>query len=414
MKTKCFTIISLLFITFAVKSNNYIWLHGLNDDSFCWFIYQNAFTPSNSNRVGYACDKSIENISSGIWDSEKNRFNGNSTILIGHSMGGLVARELEFNHSASIKGIITMGTPHQGAPVLKELYNGGAHDLTIKIVNKAKKSVIASLAALCYTIPGIGYVLPVAIPEGIDGLVTFVGLPIINNALNKQISKNYNAQCTKDMCSGSTYMNKIATRKVKVPILTFACQEDRWQLARLGYCTSYHAALQTDDQINANGTFDVSGYNKLKSLNSTFKTVGGVHAGIAAACAVGGFFCPYLWGASATHGYASASWYSTAGYIDDGLDYDHAILVGASHVEKIKHRILFVKWYEYVTKADPHDGVVPVNSQLLPTEQGTNVIHATSTIKGVNHMEEFNHRNTREEFRKLITEGSYRPDIFKK
>jgi len=167
---------------------------------------------------------------------------------------------------------------------------------------------------------------------------------------------------------------------------------------------------------NTNGNFDMGGYNQLNSLNRTFKTVGGVHAGIAVCCGVGGFFFPYLWAASAAHGCASKSWYSTAGYIDDGLDFDHAVLLGSYHVDRIdtKHRFLWVKWTttKYVTVPEPHDGVVGINSQQLDKSKGTNVIWANSTIKGVNHMEEFNHKNTREEFRKVLNGESYGQLIF--
>jgi pimeloyl-ACP methyl ester carboxylesterase len=418
MKTRIYVFaFALLCTIFAAQGNDYIWLHGLNDGTDCWSIYQQAFTPSNGNTFYYDSKSGIEKMSFDMWASKSASF-GSGTILIGHSMGGLIARELEYNHSGSIKGIITIGTPHQGAPVLGELYNGGANNLTRKVGNKAKSSVQASVTAICFTIPGVGFVLPVSINLGIDGLYKYVGLPYIDKTINEEVAKDYGADCSKDMIPGSTYMNKIANRKVNVPILTFACQEDRWQLARLGYCTQNQSTLQTDATINTDGNFDMGGYNQLNSLNSTFKTVGGVHAGIAGACAVGGFFFPYLWAASAAHGVASGSWYSTAGYIDDGLDFDHAVLLGSYHVDRIdtQHRFLWWKWTTttYVTVPEPHDGVVGINSQQLDKSKGTNVIWANATIKGVNHMEEFNHYKTRAEFDKVINgDGTY-PPIFKK
>lgn len=412
MKTRIYIFaFALLCTIFTAQSNNYIWLHGLNDDSNCWYIYKNAFTPSNGDRFYYDSKSGIEKMSSDIWSAKTGYFSS-GTILIGHSMGGLIARELEYNHSGSIKGIITIGTPHQGAPVLGELTNGGANNLTRKVAGKAKGSVQASVTAICFTIPGVGFVLPASINLGIDGLYKYVGLPYIDKTLNEEVAKNYGADCSKDMIPGGTYMNKIASRKVNVPILTFACQEDRWQLARLGYCTTNKSTLQTNTSINTDGSFDMGGYNQLKSLNGTFKTVGGVHAGIAVGCAVGGFFFPYLWAASAAHGCASKSWYSTAGYIDDGLDFDHAVLLGSYHVDRIdtKHRFLWAKWTttKYVTVPEPHDGVVGINSQQLDKSKGTNVIWANATIKGVNHMEEFNHPNTKAEMNKAL-KGGYNP-----
>lgn len=416
MKTKIYTFaFALLCTIFTVQSNNYVWLHGLNDDYSCWNIYQNAFTPSGI-RVNYDSQSGIQKMSSELWNSYYSLNSKTDNILIGHSLGGLIARELEYNHRSSIKGIITVGTPHQGAQVMKELHNGNANNLAEKVAGKAKNSVQASVTAICFTIPGVGFVLPATINLGIQGIYKYVGLPYLNGTINGNIARNYNAQCSKDMIPESDYMNEISNRKVNVPILTFACQEDRWQLARLGYCTQNLSSLQFDAGVNTDGSFDMGGYNQLKSLNGSFKTVGGVHAGIAAGCAIGGFFFPYLWAASGAHGYASNRWYSTAGYIDDGLDFDHAVLLGSYHVDKIveKHRFLWNKWTttKYVTVPEPHDGVVGINSQQLDKSKGTNVIWANSTIKGVNHMEEFNHKNTREEFRKVLNGESYGQLIF--
>ena len=61
-----------------------------------------------------------------------------------------------------------------------------------------------------------------------------------------------------------------------------------------------------------------------------------------------------------------------------------------------------------------HDGTVSTYSQQLDRSKGTNVIWAASTIKGVNHMEEFNHPNTRAEFNKAIVLGGYKPETFQK
>ena len=62
----------------------------------------------------------------------------------------------------------------------------------------------------------------------------------------------------------------------------------------------------------------------------------------------------------------------------------------------------------------PHDGIVPVASQQLLKSRGNNVIWANTSIKGVNHMEQRNHPNTKREFDAVLDGRSYRPDIFDK
>jgi hypothetical protein len=61
-----------------------------------------------------------------------------------------------------------------------------------------------------------------------------------------------------------------------------------------------------------------------------------------------------------------------------------------------------------------HDGIVTTETQQLDKSKGTNVIWANATIKGVNHMEEFNHKNTRKEFDDVLNGRSYAPDTFRK
>jgi pimeloyl-ACP methyl ester carboxylesterase len=400
----------------SAQTNNYIWFHGLNDNSDCWSLYDTSLTPTNSRRINYQSNTSIQNISQGIWSSYNGSFPQNS-ILIGHSMGGLVARELEFRYPNSVKGIITIGTPNQGAQVVSELFNGSANNLAKKVVEKGKRSVQASLTAIKWSVPGVSVLLS-TVNVGIDVLYKYVGVPYIDKTINSEIAVQVGSDCAKDMIPNSNFMKKIGSRKANVPILSFACQEDRWQLARVGYCSSNKNKLQTDATINNNGDYDMGGYNQLHSLNKTFKTVGGIHAGAAVAFGVGGFFNPFFWGAAAANGVASKTWYSTAGYVDDGLDFDHAVLLGSSRVDRIEtlHRFLWVKWtsVKYITVPLPHDGVVGIDSQQMDKSKGNNVIWANTTIKGVNHMEEFNHKNTREEFSRVLNGESYAPLTFRK
>ena len=116
MKRNIFITTILLSIISIASANNYVWLHGMNDAYNCWKIYDEAFTPGISDRFYYVCDTSISVIASRrnynyTTSRYETMYGKKDMILIGHSMGGIVARELEFNHPASVKGIITIGTP---------------------------------------------------------------------------------------------------------------------------------------------------------------------------------------------------------------------------------------------------------------------------------------------------------------
>jgi pimeloyl-ACP methyl ester carboxylesterase len=48
---------------------------------------------------------------------ERAKVAGLDTVLLAHSMGGLVARAMVENHGLAVSGIITLGTPHRGTPL---------------------------------------------------------------------------------------------------------------------------------------------------------------------------------------------------------------------------------------------------------------------------------------------------------
>lgn len=418
MKTKIsIFVLSLLSVILSVnaQSNKYVWIHGLNGTADSWNVYQNAFTPGNGSRPEYKSDKSITSISEGYWNANSDKF-GKNTILVGHSMGGLVARELERNHSSSIKGIITIGTGHQGAQFAKELqYGGGLNKLANNVVSKGSSCVTSTLVAFSFTFPGISAAL-IPTAKVVDGIAAVLVSPIGNIALNEIAASGFNKNCTDDLQPSSSFIKTLEQRKVNVPVLTFACEEDRWQLPRTVHCQLNYKKLATDPNINSDGNYDMAGYNALNTTNNVIKIGGHTHTGFAVVCGVAGFWNPYLWAAAAAHTAAAVTWYSTSDYIDNGLDFDHAVLIGAYRVDAIpeNHQFLWKKWttYNYITVPEPHDGIVPVKSQQLDKSKGTNVIWANATIKGVNHMEERNHFKTRKEFELLFDGRTYAPLTF--
>jgi len=420
MKTKiCIFAITMLstLLNLNAQSNNYVWIHGLGGSADSWKVYKEAFTPENPTNPHYLSDKSITKIAEGFWNENRDKF-GRNTILIGHSMGGLVARELERNHSSSIKGIITIGTGHHGANFAKELKFGGElNQLVNSIVIRGNACAHASSIALSFTFPGLKSVfIPTArVVNGIAGALVH---PIGNLALNGVAALVYSPECTKDLQPNSEFIKTLEKRKVNVPILTFASEKERWQLARFVRCQANYKELATYPNINSDGNYDMAGYNALNTTNNVIKIGGHTHTGVAVVLGVAGFWNPYLWAAAAAHTAAAVTWYSTSNYIDNGLDYDHAELVGATRTDYItqNHTFLWKKWQTKVPikVAEPHDGIVPVKSQQLDKSKGTNVIWANTTIKGVNHAEQRNHFKTKEEFRKVFAGQSYGGNIFMK
>lgn len=463
-------------ITFQLKANDYVWLHGLNDNYKCWKIYNEALTNGIGIQSYYICgfsdgtSYSIPDIAYNVWNNTGNAYmkdgkavyyhsgevnyklvNKHDMILIGHSLGGLAAREIQYQYGGlkdefgkpRIKGIITIGTPHQGAYVENAIALGKQHKFVSDLSNKFAIGLAGSTTAL------IGPFWPVQAGVVIlaDGAILVVTNVLLVPYI-EELMANGSQKCEKDMQEGSTYMNTISSRKVNVPILCFAAEEDRWQLARLTHCAKNKDDLQTNASLNTDGNYDKTGYDFMQGAQIGCYSIAGIHAGCAAGALALGWYNPYCWYAAGINVAAGAYWTSVGVYLNDGFDYDYSVLLGSYAYEKrsysyqrmvcpepnLPYELVKGKQnivapptyseddcysetvYETRTVAVPcsHDGTVSTYSQLLDKSKGTNVIWGTSIIKGVNHMEEFNHPNTRAEFKKAIEDGGYEPAIFKK
>lgn len=123
-----------------------IWLKGFTSEENNkpgWYRYDSIFTNQfyiKGIRPGYLSNQPILDIASTFRTKVLDTINiirqmdnlvepQTSSILIGHSMGGLVARSWEYlnrtnNRAAEFSGIITVATPNQGSPANFEAKNG--------------------------------------------------------------------------------------------------------------------------------------------------------------------------------------------------------------------------------------------------------------------------------------------------
>lgn len=411
----------MLFNYQVMAQNSYVWLHGLNDNSNCWNVYNNAFTPGVGTLLGYSSHNSIVGIASNHFNSITSQPN---TIIIGHSMGGLVAREVESGRHPNIRGIITIGTPHQGAFVQNSIAAGKQKEFISSTTNKLSNGIAISSVAFIGPF-SLVKIAALALGNGIvselcDGLLKpFIG----------SLMADGSQQCEKDMQVGSQYMNAIESRRVNVPILTFAAEEDRWAVSRLAWCGYKKSVLQTDANANSDGKIDIPGYNITKGAQVVSYSISGIHASCAVAAIALGWWKPYSWYAAGLNVAAGTYWLTVGNYITSGLDYDYSVVLGSYAYEKRTYCYETITCGEmelmqkYIQPDDcytesvcqtytvavpcSHDGVVSTYTQQLDRSKGNTVIWGTSTIKGVNHMEEFNHYKTKDEFDKAIKQGFY-------
>ncbi len=400
-------LIIVSFFSENTNANRYVWIHGVKNDDSCWKIYDDAFTKNISIRTKYDPSANISSIATSI-SNTSSLSSRSDNILIAHSVGGFVAREIELANSSNVKGIITIGTPHSG---VKQDRSRSGIDVTYREL-KAKLEDASNASSLA-TIPVIGNAIVSMVFKNAEEKYA-KNLPFISVGS----SPNY-SEFEMIFFDNSSYLKNFENKKVKAPVLCFATEEDRWQLARTLYCNRNIETLKTNANINSTGSYDQTGYNELNQIANNCNIMGGTHTALAAVfIALGAFVSPWYFIPAGTNTIAAIFWFDSGDYINNKLDINHAKYVGAIRYEERTdcRKILFfksctVKTYEI---PEPHDGIIASSAQLLDKTKGTNVIHATNVIKNVNHMEQFNHKNTKEEFRKVLNGESYRPDIFKK
>lgn len=137
----------------SIIDRNVFWLHGYQgnetsfvkpgDDVEARFRVNSRRPDYNASQASLA--SSAENVEIDINDAINGQINTERNFIIAHSMGGLVARTLGDLENASGKplynGLITLGTPHQGAFAANTLVNNQA------LINSALTKACNALAA---------------------------------------------------------------------------------------------------------------------------------------------------------------------------------------------------------------------------------------------------------------------------
>ena len=124
------------------QRRNVIWVHGINSNTNAWdasarfFNTNRQITSSNQN---YASLNGVRNMATTVRDGT-GAFAGNRTIGIGHSMGGLTLREIHEQTAANhIGGIITVGSPLNGAQIINSFQDGQVRSYVNRTVSELLK-----------------------------------------------------------------------------------------------------------------------------------------------------------------------------------------------------------------------------------------------------------------------------------
>lgn len=116
------TALSLMFVVTGYSQSDQVsFVHGLGDNADVW----NTMANQLDNEFNFARNDVSYNSEAAISSSASSVNFPSGTVTVGHSLGGLVAREyLRQHNTGSMNALVTIGTPHKGAPVAVTAQNG--------------------------------------------------------------------------------------------------------------------------------------------------------------------------------------------------------------------------------------------------------------------------------------------------
>ncbi|MFO8066093.1 MAG: hypothetical protein R6U11_00790 [Bacteroidales bacterium] len=301
-----FVIAMAVFATIQAQEDprNVIWVHGLDGDDTSWEYYEQIFTNErlmNGHRPNYNTDNGIDYGSNHLRSLINNQLGetafNNRNIGIGHSMGGLVSRNLDrmFNSNNNFGGIITVTTPNYGAQIANSLLDGSVESAASHALDELSAGPIAqSLPA--WIIGGISFGPQVGFtPAFIADLVkmqidingeiqSFAGTPTTNNELQV----------------GSSKINQINNYQSELPHISMWASEQsssHWRL--FGSRISESLDPDINDQVF------VDYMNQAQEIYEGFHDL---HHALGVSNSLAGIFNPLSWITAAFHFNLAEKW----------------------------------------------------------------------------------------------------------
>jgi len=249
-----------------------------DEDTHKLGIYKRVFTSTNGTLCWYDSKNKLHDIGTHCYNTYvKPQETNNDVILVGHSMGGSVARTM-LDKSPNIKGLISLGTANNGSVFfnklssgdvwffLQDMYNKGSNAITVSKVNIANALLPGSIFAACVTARINIY------NSNKDKTLNFLKIGFNNIAVPVF---NYYYPCLNEMAQNSTFNNELNAKKINVPYINIYGAEDSWEFVRL---LSTQAQLKDVNSIkNIDKTYDEDGVKLLNGGLSVVNLVQDAH-----------------------------------------------------------------------------------------------------------------------------------------
>eukprot|EP01137_Pigoraptor_chileana_P023913 Opistho-2@91016 len=196
-----------------------VWVHGFNDNSNQWNNWAGTFTSqrrlNTQSNGSYDSNSGVGYMANLVKNSYGNNNNANR-IYFGHSLGGVIGRDIDVNNNGQFGGIITAGSPLDGARIANTLLNGEVANCVVDGVDRVTMGPLAQIGPVAYFVGGI---IVNAIP------------PFLQDVVNSKFGNN---QTVNELKENSTYINGIKNNNTITPKVNIYGNEDApvsWRLA---------------------------------------------------------------------------------------------------------------------------------------------------------------------------------------
>ncbi len=412
------TIITLTFFVFClnlVAEKRYIWLHGLmgNSEQNTWDIYNSLYTSGAGKILKYRSDRSIVEIANKIYEEEIKPYeNEVEFVIIGHSMGGLVARYLQLI-TPSIKGLVTVGTGHMGATLLQSAFDGRITEIFNKTVlmsnnaieNSTQKNLVASFPLSVLAAPLVYPVL------SYKNQVLTEGLQFINNQVSTAIYSIPNlSPCVRDLQPKSEFLNFINSKPIKVPFVNIYGAEDYYQFLRA--MGSLYKSEEVKNSENIDREYDTELFDELNLALAVINKIQNAHDLVYKALAYPAVFMPWIWVSREMVLKAKLDWKNIFNYLQTGIHDELLNAMGSFEYRlttyclgNYKSADLNTCFTRFVPFQIENDGVLTRKDILIPNPENEKIYNVR--VPKVNHMEMGNQPEMRKVFNALTNVGTY-------
>jgi hypothetical protein len=239
------------------QQRNIDWIHGLGGDATSW----NG--PSNQTADNYFAARQIPAFTNGQYRTDLGitamsvqvglntvpSLNGTG-IAIGHSMGGVAARQLNLWNDTRWAGIITLGSPLRGARIVNAVRDGEAQALINNATTQLLRGPKAGSVVFILN-PVIGYLF---ISAGVLG--TVYSNQIAGNVINTLVNKlSLTPPTIADLSPDGGYMANVVNQNAPKPKINIWGSESDPLLWRLA-----GTFMQGDDNQGVNTMNTISGF----------------------------------------------------------------------------------------------------------------------------------------------------------